>query len=212
MRKSTARFVPLALFAAITAVSGGAQAPADPYSRGEPAALARVGYTRLGSMPFGTGHNSRDIEALLPGEQLLWIKTAHFRIGCALPPADLGVDLRRRNLQAELVELAGLLPRVDAKARRLDRWLRVHLVAWRAERLYAAVQGLPGCTSLLLSDVVQVAFPVAGRVETAIGVPHAVAFLGLQLRQQVAPLEINTQGVVTAITATNGLLLTIGML
>lgn len=150
MRETTARFVPLALFAALftalVAAPAVAQTPADPYTRGEPAALARVGYERLGAMPFGTGHSSRDIDALLPGEQLLWIETAHFRIGCALPPTDVGADPWRRNVQAELAGLASLLPRVDAKTRTLDRWLRAHLVARRAERLYADVQKTLGCT------------------------------------------------------------------
>lgn len=146
MRKSTARCVPLALSVAIAAATSGAQAPADPYARGEPAALARAGYVRQGAMPFASGHHSRDIEALLPGEQLLWIETAHFRIGCALPPVQVGADPRRRVVQAELAELARLLPHVDAKTRILDRWLRAHLIARRAERLYASVQSVLGCT------------------------------------------------------------------
>ena len=75
-----------------------------------------------------------------------------------------------------------------------------------------APQGLPGCTSLLLSTAIEIVFPVAGRVETAFAVPADPSLLGLQVRQQVAPFETNQLGAVTAITATNGLLLTLGML
>jgi hypothetical protein len=146
MRDTTARFVPLALIVALPALPAGSQAPADPYTRNEPAAIARVGYERLGSMPFGTGHSSRDIDALLPREPLLWIETAHFRIGCALPDTEIGADPLRRSVQKELTELATLLPRIDPKVRSLDRWLRAHLVARRAERLYADVQSVLGCT------------------------------------------------------------------
>ena len=75
-----------------------------------------------------------------------------------------------------------------------------------------APQGLPGCTSLLLSTAIQLVFPVAGRVETALAIPVDSSLLGLQIRQQVAPFETSLAGDVTAITATNGLLLTIGTL
>ena len=73
-------------------------------------------------------------------------------------------------------------------------------------------EGLPGCTLLVTPDVIEVAFPVAGQVATALAIPWSVSLVGAQLRQQVAPFDTNAGGVVIAITSTNALLLTIGRL
>jgi hypothetical protein len=73
-------------------------------------------------------------------------------------------------------------------------------------------QGLPGCTSLLLPDAVEITFASAGRVTTSIAIPRALSLVGLPIRQQVAPFETGAGGAVTAITATNGLLVTVGAL
>ncbi|MBM4062285.1 MAG: hypothetical protein FJ265_14485 [Planctomycetes bacterium] len=128
-----------------------AQAPpdphADPYVGRDPAALARAGYASLGPFPFGTAHGSRDVEALLPAEALVWIETAHFRIGCALGAVPLGTgSIWRRRAHAEIDELRARLPKVEPKPKQLDRWLRAHLVAQRAERLYAEVQAVLRCS------------------------------------------------------------------
>ena len=48
-----------------------------------------------------------------------------------------------------------------------------------------APQGLPGCTSLLLSMAIELAFPVAGRVETAIAVPNNATLLGLPIGARI---------------------------
>ena len=56
-----------------------------PFRRlGEEAALDRAGYVSFGPFAFGHEHNSRMVTELLGTEPLLWIETAHFRIGCAL--------------------------------------------------------------------------------------------------------------------------------
>jgi hypothetical protein len=73
-------------------------------------------------------------------------------------------------------------------------------------------QGLPGCMVLTTPDLLEVTFAASGRVTTAIAIPMNLSLVGAQFRQQVAPFETNVGGVITAITASNALLLTIGAL
>ncbi len=73
-------------------------------------------------------------------------------------------------------------------------------------------QGLPGCSALVTPDVLDLAIPSAGRVTTQLAIPNTLSLVGAQIRQQVAPFETNLGGAVTAITSTNALLITIGVL
>lgn len=148
----------LALTAAVAPAQAAAAAATDPYTRGEAAAMARAGYVSFGPFAFGTGHDTQDIEELLGGEPLLWVETAHFRIGCALGPlpmrsADPWGDEWLRRTRAELRRLAARLPRVDEATKQLDPWLRAHLLAMRLEELHAEVMANLG--------VDDASFPVA---------------------------------------------------
>ncbi len=123
----------------------------DPYTQGDPALLEKAGYVSLGPFPFGSGHTTADVADLLGTEPLLWIETAHFRIGSALPPAPLKNDEAWRDdwiqrLRSELERLAAKLPRVKPETRQLDAWLRAHLIAQRCEELYAEVLTNLGAT------------------------------------------------------------------
>ena len=76
---------------------------------------------------------------------LRWIETPHFRIGVALPSCPVGSGKEwLQQLAGELRALQRVLPRIDPKARQLDGWLRAHLVAARAERIYARMQARLG--------------------------------------------------------------------
>ncbi len=121
-----------------------AHAGPDPYTQGDPAALKKAGYESLGPFPFGTGHDTRAVTDLLGTEPLVWIETAHFRIGCALSRLALRNDEPWReewnaSVRAELKRLATRLPRVKVDVKELDPWLRAHLIAQRVEDLYAQV-------------------------------------------------------------------------
>jgi len=127
------------------------RASADPYTRGEPEVLAKLGYETFGPFELGTGHDTRAVEALLGTEPLVWIETAHFRLGCALSPVALRGqhDWSKewiRSVRGELDELRELLPkgRLKKRIRSLDPWLRAHLMARRLEQLYAEVCGVLG--------------------------------------------------------------------
>lgn len=116
----------------------------DPHTKGEPAAIAKLGYVGFGPFAFGTDHDTNDVEELLGTEPLAWIETAHFRIGCALSPVELRSDEPWgeewiRGVRLELKRLHNKLPRIDPATPRLDPWLRAHLIAQRLEDLYTEV-------------------------------------------------------------------------
>ncbi len=139
--------VPLLLAAAIARPLNVPQRPTpatpaavDPFTRGDEAALAAAGYASFGPFAFGTNHTSADISLLLADEPLLWIETAHFRIGTALPAIVVGGDKAwQLKLQGELERLGKRLPNVPLAPRQLDPWLRAHLIAQRAEEVYSDV-------------------------------------------------------------------------
>lgn len=118
-------------------------AKVDPYTLGEAETLARAGYSSFGPFLWGDGHSTDQIEQELGGIPLLWVETAHFKLGSSLPEYVVGKDTERdkeerSKLRVELQRLAERLPRVDTKTLRLDPWLRLHLLALRVEDLYAS--------------------------------------------------------------------------
>lgn len=131
----------LSLLTLPCAVALGQQPTAiDPYTRGDAAAMTAAGYESFGPFAFGTNHDSREVQAMLPDEPLVWLETAHFRIGCAAAASEVGKDkVWAPQLRQRLAALGQRLPNLDAKAPRLDRWLRAHLIADAAERVYADV-------------------------------------------------------------------------
>ncbi|MCR9245843.1 MAG: hypothetical protein NXI31_12495 [bacterium] len=114
----------------------------DPYTGGEKANLERARYASLGPFEFGNAHTTTTIEALLGDERLHWIETEHFHLGCALSELSLkrGDKQWIKSVKAELKRLRERLPTIKKSVRRLDPWLRAHLIAQRLEDLYAKVQ------------------------------------------------------------------------
>lgn len=123
--------------------SGRAEVPLDPYTKGDTASFARLGYGNVGGpFQFGAAHDSAMVTDLLADEPLCWIETTHFRLGCALSTLRLRGDLGSDSvdqLRAELKVLATKLPNLKSDTRELDPWLRAHLTAQRLERLYSEV-------------------------------------------------------------------------
>lgn len=116
----------------------------DPYTRNERAIMEEAGYRRIGDMPWADGHTTANIDGTLGGVPLLWLETEHFRIGCSLSDyaPDGGDQVERKKLRAELKELRTRLPKVPRKVKVYDPWLRMHLTAMRAEKLYAQMETL----------------------------------------------------------------------
>lgn len=123
----------------------------DPYTKNDPEAMAKAGYLNFGPFRFGgIGDQvvqSTEIDAALEPVQVLWLETAHFRIGVNLNEWVVPVDLpTRTKIRAELEELQQKLPKVNPKTKVLDPWLRAHMMAQRCEKLYAETQQLFGVT------------------------------------------------------------------
>lgn len=124
----------------------------DPYTKNDPEIMEHLGYVSYG--PFEFGQRGRDplttdvLDEQYPDEELLWVETEHYRIGLGLETDAVPQNPERKALiRAELERLKERgLPRVNPKARRLDRWLRLHLYAQRIEDHYAEMERLYGVT------------------------------------------------------------------
>ena len=69
--------------------------------------MQAAGYISKGPFPWGDKHDSAQIEHVLGKEvKLLWLETAHFRIGCSLTPFKIPKD--REEKEHLLAELVGL--------------------------------------------------------------------------------------------------------
>lgn len=111
-------------------------APAsDPYTRGEPEALARAGILSLGGFEFGKT-DTADVDAWLATNDIKWIETEHIELGFALGSYKVKQEEQKR-ITAELTELATKLPTIDPRVKVLDPWLRAHMYARRAEAVYS---------------------------------------------------------------------------
>lgn len=119
----------------------------DPYTQGKTSAMRKLGYVAFGPFPWGDDHDTRKIHDMMPEAKILWLETAHFRIGSSLGPLKMPKSSKARNrLRAEIKQLAKKLPGVSSKPRVISRWLRLHMYADRLERVYTEWQGRLGVT------------------------------------------------------------------
>jgi hypothetical protein len=113
-------------------------AAVDPYTRGEPAAFERAGYVGLGPFTLIGATGTDEVQRTLGEARVLWVETAHFKLGSTLAGYRTGADKREeKQLRAELERLAKKFERFAPPRNRLDPWLRLHLFAQRLEEQYA---------------------------------------------------------------------------
>ncbi len=142
----------------------------DPYTEGDPARMEALGYRRFDPFVVFDDADTSEVRQVLGDVPILWVETAHFRIGCSLEPYTVEQDrIERAKIREELGRLAKRLPGVKKNARRLDRWLLLHLWAQRLEDLYASF-----CEAVGVSDA-DFPPPPAGRIENR---PGAGPYLG----------------------------------
>jgi len=111
----------------------------DPYTGGEREKMRLLGYVAFGPFPWHGRDRTPDVEETMGGIPMLWVETAHFRIGSSLATYRIPADrAERARLKDELARLEERLGRLDAPRKELDPWLRLHLYAQRAEDAYAA--------------------------------------------------------------------------
>jgi hypothetical protein len=119
----------------------------DPYTKGKPELLERAGYASMGPFLFSEGIKTQDVEESLGGVRVLWVETAHFKLGSMLRTYRRCTDdLEEKQLAEELHRLSKKLSRVRPQARELDPWLRLHLYAQRLEDEYADFEARAGVT------------------------------------------------------------------
>lgn len=105
-----------------------------PYCHGDPALMAAGGIVSHGGFEFGRT-DTAGVDTLLANDDIRWIESKHFEIGFAGPPYRVAGP-EKKPLQAELAELAKLFPEINPKAKSLDPWLRAHMYAYRAEKIW----------------------------------------------------------------------------
>lgn len=119
----------------------------DPYTKQKSEALDRAGYISFGPFQLAEGILTGDVEEALGGVRVLWVETAHFKLGSLLHTYRRGTDdFEEKRLQDELRRLAKKIPRIRPEARELDPWVRLHLYAQRLEEQYAEFLALAGVT------------------------------------------------------------------
>jgi len=110
----------------------------DPYTRGAKEELAKAGYESFGPLHWADGIETKDIEENCGIARILWVETAHFRLGSTLQTYECPPDeLEQAHLKSELARLGKRLPRARREPTKLDPWLRLHLYAQRLEEQYA---------------------------------------------------------------------------
>lgn len=115
--------------------------PLDPYTAGDAAVMAQAGIVGYGPMPWADGLTTTDVDRVLGERRVLWLETAHFRIGSNLRSWPLPTQQEQKKFALdELKRLKRVLPKVPERPRKLDPWLRLHLYAMRAEAAYADFQ------------------------------------------------------------------------
>lgn len=137
---------------------GAAQKKGDevcPYCMNDPALLAAAGLVSHGPIDIGP-EGSEWIRAELPSSQWLFLESQHLRWASSLSSESVKTKDRER-LAGELDRLRVHFPEVPEKVKKLDPWLRIHLMAQRGEEFYARFQALLG-----VSDA---DFPAARQVE-----------------------------------------------
>ena len=121
--------------------------PKDPFTDADPELMAAAGIVGYGPFPWADFLSTTDIDKVLGENRVLWVETAHFKVGCNLKSVGWPDDMKKRKaLQEELKDLHKLLPKLPEKPKKLLPWIRVHLFAKRIEQCYADVQKLLGVT------------------------------------------------------------------
>lgn len=116
----------------------------DPYTENVEEVWRKAGYEAMGNFRWADGHGTQNIEDAIGGENFIFVETKHFKIGCSLPSYKISREdkIEKKKIESELKELRDFLPNIPKRIKTLDRWLRLHLYAMRAEKVYRQIQDL----------------------------------------------------------------------
>ena len=111
----------------------------DPYTQGDREKMKLLGYVGYGPFLWRNGDSTAAVTVNMGDIPMLWVETAHFRIGSTLNTYRIEGDKEEKAALKE--ELARLKKKLGKKVKfpksKLDPWLRLHLFAQRAEDAYA---------------------------------------------------------------------------
>lgn len=120
-----------------------ARTKADPYTGGDATLLQQAGHVAYGPFLWSKDTRTEDIDRVLGEGRVLWLETAHFRIGSNLRTVAIPEkQAQRKAIHDEVAALRKKLPKIPDKPKRLDPWLRMHLYAARLEKLYAEFEAM----------------------------------------------------------------------
>jgi hypothetical protein len=131
-----------------------------PYCRNDPALLAAAGLVSHGPINIGP-EGSEWILDRLPSSEWIFLESEHLRWASSLSSESVKTKDRER-LTGELDRLRELFPDIPKKVKRLDPWLRIHLMAQRGEDFYARFQELIGVSDDDFPESRQVEGPYMG--------------------------------------------------
>lgn len=119
----------------------------DPFTKQDPELMKQAGIVSYGPFPWADFKTNEDIEVVLGKGRFLWMETEHFRIGLNFKTVSWpeGQD-KRKHLKAEIKEIRKRLRKFPEKPKKLTPWVRLHLYAYRLEKLYDDAQELLGVT------------------------------------------------------------------
>jgi hypothetical protein len=142
-RALLAALVSLLLLAAAqpsSALQGKKKDEVCPWCHNDPKVLAAAGLVSHGPIDIGP-KGSADLAATSPATNWIFLESAHIRWAFSLGYESVEQKDKER-VEKELARLRLLLPDVPAKVKKLDPYLRLHLLAMRGEELYARFQQL----------------------------------------------------------------------
>ena len=117
----------------------------DPYTKRDPEAMAALGVLSYGPFVWADHFGTADIDKVLGPGRVLWLETAHFRIGLNMNTARLPEDGKQKKaVYAECKALNKKWRRFPSKPKKLGPWVQLHLYAARCEQAYAAFSELVG--------------------------------------------------------------------
>jgi hypothetical protein len=115
-----------------------------PWCKNESELMTKSGLVSHGPIPIGM-EDSKALAEKFPGPDWIFAETAHLRWAFSLGFENVDNEDQER-VTAELTRMRAIFPKIPEKLKRIDPWLRLHMLALRGEDFYARLQKLLGVT------------------------------------------------------------------
>ncbi len=130
----------LALLLTSLAPTVGAEDEVCPWCENDPERMAALGTVSHGPFPVAQT-TSAELAKRLPATRWIFLETKHMRFGSSLGSVKLEAP-ERKALSAEIERMRAAFPKFPKQLRKLDPWMRLHLLALRSEDFYNRFQSL----------------------------------------------------------------------